>query len=231
VIYRGDLGMSLDELLLIEQQSPQLGGGDFGTTYLYKDMALKIINIQTNAHKRSELSANLLNKECESFTYTTVQGDEAKCACPILYGGTAEDVFKPKGKKEILWLAMPLMKRFEVSRNNIIDILSACHDLVRNGYFHNDFHMGNVMSYNDNPIIVDFGSMKKDNVTELDEITLKTLTFAQISTFLDNCNSNTICIAEFIDAFADFRNAVKKFFTPMPTNKFKPTATQWVCIR
>ena len=33
-IYRGDLGMSLGKLLLIEQTSEKLGGGDFGTTYL-----------------------------------------------------------------------------------------------------------------------------------------------------------------------------------------------------
>lgn len=206
--------MSSDKILVdlkTIRKSKILGKGDFGTTYLFKNMAVKLINLQNKLHEETELAANKLNKECESLTYISVNKEETKCVCPILYGGMKHNILK-EGKQDILWMIMPLMQKFELTKENLLDVFSACHVLVKNGYFHNDFHMGNVMLYQDKPIIVDFGLMKKENISNLDDLVIKVLTFTQISTFIDNCNTNTQCISQFMDIFKEFRNSVNSFF-------------------
>ena len=194
------------------KNSQILGKGDFGTTYLYKNRAVKIINLQNKSHEKAELAANKLNKECESLTYTAVDKQETKCVCPILRGGMENNILKD-GEEKILWMIMPLMQKFTFTKENLQDVFSACHVLVKNGFFHNDFHMGNVMLYDDKPIIVDFGLMKKEDVSSLDDLVIKVLTFTQISTFIDNCNTNTKCITQYMDVFEEFRNSVNSFFS------------------
>tara|TARA_B110000008_G_scaffold279144_1_gene325112 strand:- start:3380 stop:4330 length:951 start_codon:yes stop_codon:yes gene_type:complete len=199
---------------VVSSQGKKIGQGDFGITYLYKNKAVKFVKIQNPTHLESELNSINLNREAQVLQYNA--NGKVPCVCPILEWGTEEDYDKDT---KYLWSTMPSLTPFVHSLENLKLVFEACRILVENGFLHNDFHMGNVMSYNGNPIIIDLGLMRKTEVLPLfvDPLFVDILTFAQIATFLDNCNSNTKCM-KFVSepAFEKYRKATSEFFKRVP---------------
>lgn len=192
----------------ITTKGKKIGEGDFGVTYLYQGKAIKFVEVQNPTHLKNELRSVKLNKEAQSLKYE-MNGKMVPCVCPVLEGGTSADIIK-ENNKQYLWFTMPALSPFEHSLPNLKSIFAACRVLVKNGFLHNDFHMGNVMSYNKNPIIIDLGLMQK---TTMNPSLVDVLTFAQIATFLDNCNSNTRCMNfTYEPAFLPYRKATEKYF-------------------
>lgn len=210
-----------------------LGGGEFGKTYLYEfksttrrgqvtmdiRRAIKLIKLRAHTEKDTskgslladELRASAYNREASRLTYN-YKGERALCVCPILEGGTEADVFS-KGRQRFHWLSMPVTQDINLAEvDQIVGVFAACHVLVTNGFLHNDFHMNNVRAIDGRPIIIDFGLMRKDDsILQIqDQNVLHALTFAQVATFLDNCNTNTKCLQspKFLKAFEIYRDGI-----------------------
>lgn len=201
------------------QKSKMIGKGDFGKTYLYNIgdslKVIKLVAIQSKDHLINEIQATQHNKNLQHLTYTTVEEGgkkpiQALCACKVISGGASNDIIKHKGTT-YYWFEMLKCVSYSFSepRTNehnapnlrlfLENICLACRTLVNSGYFHNDFHMGNVMLYENeegrlHPIIIDFGLIKHIPKFEQFQEYTDVLTFAQIATLLDNCNKNTECV-------------------------------------
>lgn len=226
------------------QKSKMIGKGDFGKTYLYKTgesvRIIKLVAIQSKDHLINEIQATQHNKNLQHLTYTTVEEGgkkpiQALCACKVISGGTSNDVIKHKGTT-YYWFEMLQCVPYSFSepeknagnapnlRLFLENICLACRTLVNFGYLHNDFHMGNVMLYENeggrlHPIIIDFGLIK--HIPKFEQEYTDVLTFAQISTLLDNCNKNTVCldmgiVKSVFDKYKDKTNEFFKKFT-LPT--------------
>lgn len=185
----------------VQDMTQELGRGENGVTYLHDfgtvlapDLkAVKIINIKDETQLKTEMKAVKLNRKCQKITYETENEKKRPCVCPIDYFQT---ITLENGSK-MLYIIMPRMEPFEITSENLKNIFKACETLVKHNYFHNDFHRQNVMMYDGSPIIIDLGFMRYEKHNLRGE-QLKELIFAQISSFLDNCNmnNNTECNSE-----------------------------------
>lgn len=224
------------------QKSTEIGSGDFGKTYLYKISesvvkVIKLVAIQSPEHLRNEIQATYHNKNLHHLTYTTVEEKgtkpiQALCACKVISGGTEKDVIKHKGKLYYWFEMLKCVPYYFSKKPNVHNapklelylknICLACRTLVSYGYFHNDFHMGNVMLYENeegrlHPIIIDFGLIKHIPKFEQFQEYTDVLTFAQIATLLDNCNKNTVCLDMEIvkSVFDKYKDKTNEFFKKM----------------
>ena len=218
-----------------------IGEGEFGKTYLHNDKVIKLVEIQNEKQLNNEIESARLNRELRVLKYKTVEkkGTKsilAKSACPIMSGGTSEDIVVSKDKKRYFWFEMIKCIPYDFTNPGknapnapdvttfLLNIIVACGTLVSEGYLHNDFHMKNVMLYENekgklHPIIIDFGMIKhipdfKVKYLEFADI----LTFAQVATLLDNCNSNTECLdVDAIEtAFGSLKNKTSNMFEKVP---------------
>lgn len=211
-----------------------IGEGEFGKTYFYNEKIIKLVEIKSTKQLKNEIESARHNQDLQSLHYKTFEKKGTKsisalCACPILSGGTSKDIVVGKDRKKYFWFEMLKCVPYHLTNSNVknflLNVVAACKTIVLEGYLHNDFHMQNVMLYENqkgklHPIIIDFGMIKhipdfKENYSELTDI----LTFSQISTFFDNCNSNTKCLqdVEAIQSVFDFfrKSTTEMFGTVM----------------
>lgn len=185
-----------------------VGKGEFGKTYRFEDKVVKIIKIQSAAHKKAVKEEVEMHKRVQKFN---LPSDKGPCV-PTIHGRLHFHVI---GKTEYGVYSLDALEKYKpsIGFDRILEINRL---LVDNGFLHNDLHQANVMVKDGQALVIDIGMMRHmpiSNSLKLDRDIMDCIFFAQTAALVDNCNENTKCPTQTIfDLLSKSRKTVISTF-------------------
>ena len=185
-----------------------IGKGEFGKTYRFEDKVVKIIAIQSAAHKKAVKEEVEMHKRVQKLSLSS---DKGPCV-PTIHGRLHFHVI---GKTEYGIYSLDALEKYKpsIGFDRILEINRL---LVENGFLHNDLHQGNVMVKDGQALVIDIGMMRHmliSNSLKLDRDIMDCIFFAQSAALVDNCNENTKCPTQTIfDLLSKSRETVINTF-------------------